>query len=116
MTKQREQLQLLTEKLNYYQGEIQKLTMHPNGKSYGKCIRELIYKFIDPNYTGSRAYNMNPIIYAKYQKLHGKVSRITGNKSQVYTKDEYELAIDYMRLAWKYDIPKEYQIENSKRF
>ena len=41
MTKQREQLQLLTEKLNYYQGEIQKLTMHPNGKSYGKCIRQL---------------------------------------------------------------------------
>lgn len=112
MTKQREQLQLLTENLNYYQSEIQKLTTHPNGKSYGKCIRELIYKFIDQNHTCSETYSINPTTYAQYQKLHIKISRVTGNKSQVYTKDEYELAIDYMRLAWKYDIPNEYRIEN----
>lgn len=112
MTKQREKLMTLTDEIQKRQTEIQNMTTHPNGKSYGKCIRELIYRYIDPDCIDLKTYRMHPAVHMKYEKLHGEISRVTGNKSQMYTEDEYMIALHHMQTVWKYDIPEDYVIKS----
>lgn len=110
MTAQRKRLAALYEQQKYCQDEIQKLTVHPNGKTYGQCISDLIYKHIDPEYTDKRTYQMIPGVYQEYQKLHMELSSFIGNKSKVFTKDEYKAATDYMSAKWHCNISSEYRV------
>lgn len=111
MTTQRKRLTALYEEQKRCQDEIQKLTVHPNGKTYGQCISDLIYRYIDPAYTDKRTYQMTPSMYQKYQKLHMELSSFIGNKSKVFTKDEYQMVITYISKRWHYDIPIEYRVQ-----
>lgn len=110
MTPQREKLTVLYEEQKRCQDEIQKLTIHPNGKTYGQCISDLIYKHIDPAYTDKQTYPMTPAVYQEYQKIHMELSSFVGNKSKVFTEDEYQTAINYMSSKWHCNIPSEYKI------
>lgn len=110
MTTQRQRLTVLYEEQKQCQNEIQKLTIHRNGKTYGQCISDLIYRHIDPAYTDKRTYQMIPVVYQEYQKLHMELSSFIGNKSKVFTEDEYQMAVDYMSKKWHCNIPSEYKI------
>lgn len=110
MTPQRKKLTVLYEEQKRCQCEIQKLIIHPNGKTYGQCIGDMIHKHIDPEYTDKRTYLMTPAVYQEYQKLHMELSSFIENKSKVFTEDEYKAAIAYMSSKWHCNIPQEYKI------
>lgn len=111
MTNDRIQLTAAMNEIAKLQQQVNAITKHPCGQSYGQLISELIYKYVDKNYTDKRHYQMTPSVHAKYSKLHRVISSVTGTETQVFTKEEYIIAINYMQKEWHYDIPTKYQIE-----
>lgn len=110
MTSDRKNLREIMEEICILQAKADAITKHPCGKSYGKIISDLIYKYIDNSYTDKRSYYMTPSVYSEYSKLHQEISSICGVKTQVFTREEYQIAITYMANNWQYDIPPEYQL------
>lgn len=110
MTDDRIELTALNLQIKQLEMSAKKLTTHPCGKLYGKLIQYLIYKYIDPNFTDLQHYGMTPEIHKKYCILHKEISDVTNTKTQVFTKSEYQIALNYMKTKWNYIIPKEYEV------
>lgn len=101
----RKELQKLQSQVKEYNQQIKYITTHPNGMSYGICLKHLIYDSIH-EFHGK----MTPKIYSIYCEKRKEISTFVDVKSQVWTKSEYEKALEYIKNNWDYPIPETYQI------
>ena len=108
MTKDRIQLENLKNQKKEIDKQINIITKHPNGKSYGRIIKELIEthvsKYCNPLLNSVAAFK-------EYEKIHLSISKILGTKTQVFTKDEYIQAISVLETKYNVNIPEHLKIK-----
>ena len=90
--------------------EINTITSHKNGTSYGKMLSKLIYEVIRDNDLIGADYFNSVKRYKEYSRIHFMISSIVGVKTQVWTKSEYIEALSIIQREFNYNIKEYYMI------